>query len=66
MLKRMLPAGFVVPAQPVERDKPPSGWKLVYEVFLWFRDGLAVTPQAVDPEPLRRGDARQLPRRSDA
>jgi hypothetical protein len=25
MLKRHLPVGFVVPAQPVERDKPPAG-----------------------------------------
>ena len=25
MLRRRLPAGFIVPAQPVERDKPPVG-----------------------------------------
>jgi hypothetical protein len=25
MLKHHLPVGFVVPAQPVEREKPPAG-----------------------------------------
>jgi hypothetical protein len=25
MLKRRFPVGFVVPAQPVEREKPPTG-----------------------------------------
>jgi bifunctional non-homologous end joining protein LigD len=30
--KRNLPAGFIVPAQPVERDKPPSGADWVHEI----------------------------------
>jgi bifunctional non-homologous end joining protein LigD len=32
MLKRKLPAGFVVPAQPVERDRPPTGREWVHEI----------------------------------
>jgi bifunctional non-homologous end joining protein LigD len=32
MLKRKLPVGFVVPAQPVERDKPPVGADWVHEI----------------------------------
>jgi bifunctional non-homologous end joining protein LigD len=32
MLKRHLPAGFVVPAQPVERDKPPAGAGWAHEI----------------------------------
>ena len=32
MLKRNLPAGFVVPAQPVEREAPPSGADWVHEI----------------------------------
>ena len=32
MLKRNLPAGFVVPAQPVEREVPPSGANWVHEI----------------------------------
>jgi ATP-dependent DNA ligase len=32
MLKRKLPAGFIVPAQPVERDKPPAGAGWVHEI----------------------------------
>jgi ATP-dependent DNA ligase len=32
MLKRNLPAGFVVPAQPVERLAPPSGADWVHEI----------------------------------
>jgi bifunctional non-homologous end joining protein LigD len=32
MLKRNLPAGFVVPAQPVQRDKPPAGPDWVHEI----------------------------------
>src|SRR5580693_2860530 len=32
MLKRALPAGFVVPAQPVERNRSPSGPEWVHEI----------------------------------
>ena len=32
MLARKLPAGFIVPAQPVERDKPPAGPDWVPEI----------------------------------
>jgi ATP-dependent DNA ligase len=32
MLKRPPPAGFVVPAQPVEREKPPTGPEWVHEI----------------------------------
>jgi bifunctional non-homologous end joining protein LigD len=32
MLKRHLPAGFVVPAQPVEREKPPTGAEWIHEI----------------------------------
>jgi ATP-dependent DNA ligase len=32
MLKRKLPAGFIVPAQPVERDKPPARADWVHEL----------------------------------
>jgi hypothetical protein len=32
MLKRRLPVGFVVPAQPVERDKPPTGAEWIHEI----------------------------------
>jgi bifunctional non-homologous end joining protein LigD len=32
MLKRPLPAGFVVPAQPVEREKPPTGAEWIHEI----------------------------------
>jgi bifunctional non-homologous end joining protein LigD len=32
MLKQNLPAGFVVPAQPVEREVPPSGADWVHEI----------------------------------
>jgi bifunctional non-homologous end joining protein LigD len=32
MLKRHLPAGFVVPAQPVEREKPPVGARWAHEI----------------------------------
>ena len=32
MLKRHLPLGFVVPAQPVEREAPPSGADWVHEI----------------------------------
>jgi bifunctional non-homologous end joining protein LigD len=32
MLKRKLPVGFIVPAQPVERDKPPAGAGWVHEI----------------------------------
>ena len=32
MLRRRLPAGFIVPAQPVERDKPPVGAGWVHEI----------------------------------
>jgi bifunctional non-homologous end joining protein LigD len=32
MLRRKLPAGFIVPAQPVERDKPPAGADWVHEI----------------------------------
>ena len=48
MLKRMLPAGFVVPAQPVERDKPPVGAGWDHEIkhdgirLLVRRDGTSV------------------------
>jgi len=31
-MKRQLPAGFVVPAQPVERDRPPTGPEWVHEI----------------------------------
>jgi bifunctional non-homologous end joining protein LigD len=48
MLKRNLPAGFVVPAQPVEREVPPSGADWVHEIkydgfrMLVRRDGDSV------------------------
>jgi len=32
MLKRSLPAGFVVPAQPVEQHQPPAGPEWVHEI----------------------------------
>jgi bifunctional non-homologous end joining protein LigD len=32
MLNRHLPAGFVVPAQPVEREKPPTGAEWIHEI----------------------------------
>jgi ATP-dependent DNA ligase len=32
MLKRPLPAGFVVPDQPVEREKPPTGAEWIHEI----------------------------------
>src|SRR6516165_11968182 len=32
MLKRPLPPGFIVPAQPVEREKPPVGAEWVHEI----------------------------------
>jgi hypothetical protein len=32
MLKRRLPVGFVVPAQPVEREKPPTGAEWIHEI----------------------------------
>jgi hypothetical protein len=32
MLQRPLPAGFVVPAQPVEREKPPTGAEWIHEI----------------------------------
>src|SRR5579859_1901817 len=32
MLKSRIPAGFVVPAQPVEREKPPTGADWVHEI----------------------------------
>jgi bifunctional non-homologous end joining protein LigD len=32
MLRRALPAGFVVPAQPVERNRSPSGPEWVHEI----------------------------------
>jgi bifunctional non-homologous end joining protein LigD len=32
MLKRSLPLGFIVPAQPVERETPPAGSDWVHEV----------------------------------
>src|SRR5579862_5483628 len=32
MYLRKLPAGFIVPAQPIERDKPPTGPHWVHEI----------------------------------
>jgi ATP-dependent DNA ligase len=32
MVSRSLPAGFVVPAQPIERDAPPAGADWVHEI----------------------------------
>jgi bifunctional non-homologous end joining protein LigD len=32
MVTRKLPAGFIVPAQPVEQDRPPSGPQWVHEI----------------------------------
>ena len=32
MLKRKFPPGFIVPAQPVERDKPPTRADWVHEI----------------------------------
>ena len=32
MLKRKFPPGFIVPAQPVERDKPPAGPDWIHEI----------------------------------
>ena len=57
MLRRRLPAGFIVPAQPVERDKPPAGADWVHEIkhdgyrMIVRRDGETVrlwTRNAVD------------------
>jgi bifunctional non-homologous end joining protein LigD len=57
MLKRKLPARCVVPAQPVERDKPPVGAAWIHEIkhdgyrMIVRRDGGAVrlwTRNAVD------------------
>jgi bifunctional non-homologous end joining protein LigD len=48
MQKRTLPAGFIVPAQPLERDKPPAGADWVHEIkhdgyrMLVRKDGDAV------------------------
>ena len=48
MLKRKHPAGFIVPAQPVERDKPPPGADWVHEIkhdgyrLIVRRDGATV------------------------
>jgi len=48
MLKRKFPPGFIVPAQPVERDKPPAGADWVHEIkhdgyrLIVRRDGEAV------------------------
>jgi bifunctional non-homologous end joining protein LigD len=30
--RRTLPAGFIVPAQPVEREKPPAGPDWIHEI----------------------------------
>src|ERR1700676_4082336 len=32
MLTRKLPAGFIIPAQPVEADRPPTGQQWVHEI----------------------------------
>jgi ATP-dependent DNA ligase len=32
MLKLTYPPGFVVPAQPVQRDRPPTGPQWVHEI----------------------------------
>jgi ATP-dependent DNA ligase len=57
MLNRKLPVGFIVPAQPVERDKPPAGAGWVHEIkhdgyrLIVRRDGTVVrlwTRNAVD------------------
>jgi hypothetical protein len=32
MMRRTYPAGFIVPAQPVERAAPPSGGDRVHEI----------------------------------
>jgi bifunctional non-homologous end joining protein LigD len=32
VMRRTLPAGFIVPAQPVQRDKPPAGADWVHEI----------------------------------
>src|ERR1700675_3536127 len=46
--RRKLPAGFIVPAQPVERSKPPAGSDWVHEIKhdghrgLVHRDGVEV------------------------
>jgi ATP-dependent DNA ligase len=32
MAKRKFPVGFIVPAQPVERDRPPTGREWVHEI----------------------------------
>jgi len=48
MLKRLLPPGFIVPAQPIERDRPPSGARWVHEIkhdgyrLIVRRDGTTV------------------------
>jgi bifunctional non-homologous end joining protein LigD len=47
-LKRKLPAGFVVPAQPVQREKPPAGPSWIHEIkhdgyrLVVRRDGASV------------------------
>jgi bifunctional non-homologous end joining protein LigD len=55
--RRTLPPGFIVPAQPVERDKPPAGADWVHEIkhdgyrMIVRRDGAMVrlwTRNAVD------------------
>src|SRR5579859_1200674 len=57
MIKRPLPPGFIVPAQPIERDEPPAGPDWVHEIkhdgyrMLVRRDGERVrlwTRNAVD------------------
>ena len=32
MLKSHLPVGFIVPAEPIEREKPPVGTEWVHEI----------------------------------
>jgi hypothetical protein len=44
MLKRHLPVGFIVPAQPVEREKPPAGPDWVHEIK---HDGLQTQNQSI-------------------
>jgi hypothetical protein len=56
MVKRHLPAGFIVPTQPIEREKPPAGpggTKLRLKDHSFTIDGKAVV---LGPDGLSRFD----------
>ena len=61
MTLKRLPAGFIIPAQPVVASRPPSGGDWVYEIkhdgyrFIVRRDGPTArlySRNAIDPSPL--------------